>query len=292
MEAVNPARAVNTDHDALVAQLRQELAENEAVIRVWRGRAERAEAEIELLRAHDAALELDATRWRHARRILPVCSIEESQQDWRASGRSDEEEHNQRADAAIDVAIAATGHVAESERKRASASASNSAGASVIRELAKRGYPIAWVWVKAEGGYGLTMDGDLASQAAGSGADVIPLHGQLQLPKHPSGEESDLATSEGGRHFLAEYFKRVIGRHDFDDYISDEVAADFACALAAHLSSHAPKPSVGMVEVVKQLNSIVTNARSHHRKAVQSALYALLPTVKSALDAQQLQVAP
>lgn len=254
MEAVCPTQADNTGHDALVAQLRQELAENEVAIRVWRGRAERAEAEIELLRAHDAALELDATRWRHARRILPVCSIEESQQDWRASGRSDEEEHNQRADAAIDEAIAAAGRLAESEGKR-------------------------------------TSSGDLAIQGAVGGADVLSLHAQLQLPKHPSGEESDLATSEGGRHFLAEYFKRVIGRHDFDDYISDEVAADFACALAAHLSSHAPKPSVGMVEVVKQLNSIVTNARSHHRKAVQSALYALLPTVKSALDAQQLQVA-
>lgn len=32
-----------------------------AAIRVWRGRSERAGAEIELLRAHDAALELDVT---------------------------------------------------------------------------------------------------------------------------------------------------------------------------------------------------------------------------------------
>lgn len=254
MEAVCPTQADNTGHDALVAQLRQELAENKVAIRVWRGRAERAEAEIELLRAHDAALELDATRWRHARRILPVCSIEESQQDWRASGRSDEEEHNQRADAAIDEAIAAAGRLAESEGERTSA-------------------------------------GHLASQAAVGGADALSLHVRLQVPKHLQVEESDLATSDGGRHFLAEYFKRELGRHDFDEYISNEVAADFACALATHLSSHAYKPSVSLLEVVEMLHRIVANARSHHRKAVQAALYALLPTIKSALDAQQLQVA-
>lgn len=255
MEAVNPARAVNTDHDALVARLRQELAENEAVISAWRGRTERAEAESERLRAREAALELDAARWVHARRILPVCAIDESQQEWCASGRSDEEEHNQKADAAIDEAIAAAGRLAESEGTRTSA-------------------------------------GSLASQGAVGGADALPLHVQLQVPKHLLVKESDLATSDGGRHFLAEYFKRELGRHDFDDYISNEIAADFACALATHLSSHAYKPSVGLLEVVEMLHRIVANARSHHRKAVQSALYSLLPTIKSALDAQQLQVAP
>lgn len=61
MEAVCPTQADNTGHDALLAQLRQELAESEVAIRVWRGRTERAGAEIELLRAHDAALELDVT---------------------------------------------------------------------------------------------------------------------------------------------------------------------------------------------------------------------------------------
>ncbi|CAB3705259.1 hypothetical protein [Achromobacter piechaudii] len=46
----------------------------------------------------------------------------------------------------------------------------------------------------------------------------------------------DLNTSEGARAYVAEYFATQIGRHDFKRYIANTLAADFACALAQHLS--------------------------------------------------------
>jgi hypothetical protein len=45
-----------SDHEAEVARLRAEIEENENVINVWRGRTQRAEAEVEAYRK-------DAIRW-------------------------------------------------------------------------------------------------------------------------------------------------------------------------------------------------------------------------------------
>ncbi|MNB71525.1 hypothetical protein D3C81_665720 [compost metagenome] len=59
--------------------------------------------------------------------------------------------------------------------------------------------------------------------------------GCVQLRHH------DLSTSEGGRRFIAEYFTRELHRHDFTNYITTRLAADFACALAQHLSAQ-PSP--------------------------------------------------
>ena len=53
----------------------------------------------------------------------------------------------------------------------------------------------------------------------------------------------DLRTSAGGRAYVADYFAKQIGRHDFARYITNTLAADFACALAQHLSKlRAPVP--------------------------------------------------
>ncbi len=46
----------------------------------------------------------------------------------------------------------------------------------------------------------------------------------------------DLGTSAGGRAYIAEYFATQLRRHDFARYIENTLAADFACALALHLS--------------------------------------------------------
>ncbi|MGV2895008.1 hypothetical protein ACNPPY_04380 [Achromobacter sp. AGC78] len=46
----------------------------------------------------------------------------------------------------------------------------------------------------------------------------------------------DLSTSSGGRAYIAEYFATQLRRHDFAKYINSTLAADFACALAQHLS--------------------------------------------------------
>ncbi|MGE6916714.1 hypothetical protein [Achromobacter kerstersii] len=46
----------------------------------------------------------------------------------------------------------------------------------------------------------------------------------------------DLGTSSGGRAYIAEYFATQLRWHDFATYINSTLAADFACALAQHLS--------------------------------------------------------
>lgn len=48
--------------------------------------------------------------------------------------------------------------------------------------------------------------------------------------------DHDLGTSAGGRAYVAEYFATQLRRHDFARYIENTLAADFACALAQHLS--------------------------------------------------------
>ncbi len=50
-----------------------------------------------------------------------------------------------------------------------------------------------------------------------------------------------LNTSEGARRYVANFFATQLGRNDFGDYILTELAADFACALAQHLSAQ-PSP--------------------------------------------------
>jgi len=50
-----------------------------------------------------------------------------------------------------------------------------------------------------------------------------------------------LSTSEGARRYVANVFATQLRRHDFGDYILTELAADFACALAQHLSAQ-PSP--------------------------------------------------
>ena len=46
-----------------------------------------------------------------------------------------------------------------------------------------------------------------------------------------------LSTSEGARRYVANVFATQLRRHDFGDYILTELAADFACTLAQHLSA-------------------------------------------------------
>lgn len=56
--------------------------------------------------------------------------------------------------------------------------------------------------------------------------------------------QHDLRTTAGGRAYVAEYFVKRLGRHDFTRYISDTLAADFACTLTRHLASR-PAPAAG-----------------------------------------------
>lgn len=49
--------------------------------------------------------------------------------------------------------------------------------------------------------------------------------------------EFDVTTSAGGRSYIAHLFENVMKRRDFAQYIREDLAADFACTLAAHLSA-------------------------------------------------------
>ncbi|MDQ2139546.1 hypothetical protein RBI14_15380 [Alcaligenaceae bacterium B3P038] len=73
-----------------------------------------------------------------------------------------------------------------------------------------------------------------------------PNDGQRQIPvrldaptvsAQPAITGHNLSTSAGGRGYVAEYFSKHLNRHDFGRYITERLAADFACALAAHLNS-------------------------------------------------------
>ncbi|MEN2431133.1 hypothetical protein [Comamonas sp. F1-6] len=52
----------------------------------------------------------------------------------------------------------------------------------------------------------------------------------------------DLRTSKGGREFVAWYFANVLQRYDYENYITNKLAADFACDLAKALSSTLAAP--------------------------------------------------
>ncbi|WP_177314476.1 hypothetical protein [Burkholderia ubonensis] len=55
--------------------------------------------------------------------------------------------------------------------------------------------------------------------------------------------QHDLSTSTGGRAYIAEFFAKRLRRHDFGRYITGQLAADFACALAAYLRGHDRAPA-------------------------------------------------
>jgi len=58
-----------------------------------------------------------------------------------------------------------------------------------------------------------------------------------------------ISTSDGARCYIAHFFAREIGRHDFATYIATELAADFACALAQHLATRQPGAQVPVGQV-------------------------------------------
>ncbi|MGF6440734.1 hypothetical protein [Paraburkholderia youngii] len=60
--------------------------------------------------------------------------------------------------------------------------------------------------------------------------------------RHEPIGEHDLNTSAGGRAYVAEFFGKRLHRHDFYRYISENLAADFACALAEYLRKRDSTP--------------------------------------------------
>ncbi|MBP0714862.1 hypothetical protein ABXK61_16275 [Burkholderia sola] len=66
----------------------------------------------------------------------------------------------------------------------------------------------------------------------------------------------DLSTSAGGRGYIAEFFATRLRRHDFDRYINERLAADFACALAQYLRDQDAAPAsapVGLTDAARDV---------------------------------------
>jgi|GEM_PF-2494090 len=88
----------------------------------------------------------------------------------------------------------------------------------------------------------------LVGMFAGQSATVaLPVTGMQQV----TGQQAppDLGTSEGARRFVNEFFATELRRHDFADYISTRLAADFACALAQYLAAGQPGAKVPVAQV-------------------------------------------
>ena len=54
-----------------------------------------------------------------------------------------------------------------------------------------------------------------------------------------------LTTSKGGRQAVRDFFRSTLKRHDFDGYISETLAADFACVLGGYLTATHTQPAAG-----------------------------------------------
>ncbi|WP_200888318.1 hypothetical protein [Burkholderia pseudomallei] len=114
-----------------------------------------------------------------------------------------------------------------------------------VSELAEAREPIAWVTdddraiTAAQKQRALADGGATASSvrpysipcyAVSAPADA----GEAREPIGPH----DLSTTAGGRSYVAEFFAKRLRRHDFGRYITGQLAADFACSLAAYLRDH------------------------------------------------------
>ena len=61
-------------------------------------------------------------------------------------------------------------------------------------------------------------------------------------------KDRDPKTSAGRRAYIAGFFATQLRRHDFQRYIEERLAADFACALAQYLSERDTSPSAPAVD--------------------------------------------
>lgn len=102
-----------------------------------------------------------------------------------------------------------------------------------------------------------------------------------------------LSTSEGARRYVADYFATQLSRHDFGDYILTELAADFACALAHHLSAQPSPGGQGDSRSEKAetfLRQYLTYLRSSPRQGLRPRwcdVYEALEVAIEALAARQ-----
>ncbi|KVN91185.1 hypothetical protein WJ68_35430 [Burkholderia ubonensis] len=97
--------------------------------------------------------------------------------------------------------------------------------------------------------------------------------------------QHDLSTSTGGRAYIAEFFAKRLRRHDFGRYITGQLAADFACALAAYLRDHDRAPA----EAGETVTAAARDVLAERRRQVE--VEAMTPAGDDQYDRRQLALA-
>ncbi|WP_414490136.1 hypothetical protein [Stenotrophomonas maltophilia] len=110
-------------------------------------------------------------------------------------------------------------------------------------------------------------------------ADVQP-GGRVRL-----GDQA-LSTSEGARRYVADFFAKQLRCHDFGNYILTELAADFACELAQHLSA---QPSPGGQGDARALAEHITDHLCPHEYDIGGRPELLACVVEALADRQPVK---
>jgi hypothetical protein len=96
----------------------------------------------------------------------------------------------------------------------------------------------------------------------------------MNKQQQPIGQH-DLSTSAGGRAFLAEFFATHLRRHDFQRYIEERLAADFACALAGYLSENVAAIAAGGAQAPAELRAIHDLLHTQDNRITAAPMFAV-----------------
>lgn len=89
------------------------------------------------------------------------------------------------------------------------------------------------------------------------------------------GAAGDIQSSEGARRYLADFFAKDLQRHDFGDYIANDLAADFACTLARHLALRHSDGTSDVQEMAATLERIAAGALADYEGVASDELHVL-----------------
>lgn len=85
----------------------------------------------------------------------------------------------------------------------------------------------------------------------------------------------DIQSSEGARRYLVDFFAKDLQRHDFGDYIANDLAADFACTLARHLALRHSDGTSDVLEMAATLERIAAGALADYEGVASDELHVL-----------------
>ncbi|WP_313453422.1 hypothetical protein [Stutzerimonas nitrititolerans] len=96
----------------------------------------------------------------------------------------------------------------------------------------------------------------------------------------------DLSTSEGGRGYIAELFRKRLNTHSYTRYITERLAADFACVLAQWFEDNHPLDAQEPVELLAS-RMVKAWALAHGRPAPWATAVEIMATITKQSDAEK-----